>query len=572
MEYYAKSDWSGGIASFSRHTPITRNHTGILTAYQQKYTITYMDEMQADFDDIRFNTQADGNGDYLPYWIESKTDSDTADVWIKSDYASGDDIIYMFYGNSSLTSESSGSDTFIQWHGATTSAYFDSLIIPATNIIIEGNAKTTSTPSTFRFGISNNADMSVNDNLRIESDSPNDLRYGAARNNGTQSYVSEAPKLTNEVYYILKITRFDSESHYYVNDNEISTGVTSNHPDTNMGLTVQTTTGTFEQKWSFARKYTATEPTYTIGVTTAPEKFSAVSDSNGNVSIFERRKPVKLTHPGVLTDYQMYETFDYEAIMLDNFDDIRFVTQSGKHIPYWIETKTDGVSVKVWFMNNYVDGDTYIWMYYGSEGLSSGSSITNTMIYGDDFSSDLSKWSGDTAQFAVSGGELTNTPTTTSRTIYANVGSLSNTIIEAKIKTTDAATDLLFGLGYRIDGSNRALFARRQYTGYERRWGDGSTYYSTVPPQWTSGIYGVDKVIVGTTVANSIHSFNGTTITGVSNYNLDISTNLIIYSYSVGTPGVQYIDWIFVRKYTAVEPIVTVGAEQHPRTRNMIIS
>ena len=35
--------------------------------------------------------------------------------------------------------------------------------------------------------------------------------------------------------------------------------------------------------------------------------------------------------------------------------------------------------------------------------------------------------------------------------------------------------------------------------------------------------------------------------------------------------GDMEFDWIFVRKFTAVEPIVTVGAEQHPRTGYIII-
>ena len=301
------------------------------------------------------------------------------------------------------------------------------------------------------------------------------------------------------------------------------------------------------------------------------QRYFAISDSSGSYSHFLRRKQIKLTHTGALTDHQKDLTIVYEAAMLDNFDDIRFVAQDGTHIPYWIESQTDGSAAEVWIKNDYVSGDTYVWMYYGNSELSSESSITNVAIFGDDFSNDLSKWSGDTGQFSISAGELTNTPTATIRTLYANVGSLSNIIIESNIKTTDASTDLMFGIGYRIDASNRTHFNRRHTSGYERRWGDGSVYYSTVPPQWTSGVYGVDKVIVGTTVANSTHSFDGTTITGVTNFDSDISTNLMIRSYGAGTTGTQYIDWIFLRKYTATEPTVSIGAEQHPRDRNVII-
>ena len=108
--------------------------------------------------------------------------------------------------------------------------------------------------------------------------------------------------------------------------------------------------------------------------------YSAISDDSNTISQFTRRKQIKLTHSGVLTDHQHYNTFDYEPAMLNNFNDIRFTTQSGEHIPYWIEIKIDEISAKVWFMNDYVDGDTHIWMYYGNSGLSAGSSGSDVFI------------------------------------------------------------------------------------------------------------------------------------------------------------------------------------------------
>ena len=71
-------------------------------------TLTYQDEMQADFDDIRFYT---ASGDSIDYWIEEKTDSTSADVWVKLPAA---DMLYIYayYGNAATVSVSDGEDVF----------------------------------------------------------------------------------------------------------------------------------------------------------------------------------------------------------------------------------------------------------------------------------------------------------------------------------------------------------------------------------------------------------------------------------------------------------------------------
>jgi hypothetical protein len=279
---------------------------------------------------------------------------------------------------------------------------------------------------------------------------------------------------------------------------------------------------------------------------------------------------IKNTSTSALTDYQVKVTVPYKrGLMRPDFGDIRFANRFGKSLPYWVESKTDGASATVWVKADSIpaSSETKIYCLCGNPSTVRADNITNTMIFGDDFSGDLSKWSGDTSYFTVSGGELQNTPTTTVRKIYADAGPLVNTVLAARIKTTDASTDLMWGIGYRIDASNRAYFCRRDEDlgGHYRRWGDGTNYYSNVPPQWTSGEYGVDQVIIKTTVASSVHSFNGTTVTGVVNFGTDIPTNVIIQAYGAGTPGVQYMDWIYVRKYTDPEPTTSVGVPMDTR-------
>ena len=95
--------------------------------------------MQPDFDDLRF-TNFDGTKN-LSYWLESKSDSNWADVWVKVDSLpeSYNTIIYMYYGNSSVSSISSLADTFFS--SSFTDTFIDGTKINSTdseNINVDG--------------------------------------------------------------------------------------------------------------------------------------------------------------------------------------------------------------------------------------------------------------------------------------------------------------------------------------------------------------------------------------------------------------------------------------------------
>lgn len=93
---------------------VTGSSAGAQTNYQIKVTVAYDSDMQADFDDVRF-TSSDGTT-LIDHWLESKTDSNTADFWVEvpSIPASPSTVfVYMYYGNSGASSASSGASTFI---------------------------------------------------------------------------------------------------------------------------------------------------------------------------------------------------------------------------------------------------------------------------------------------------------------------------------------------------------------------------------------------------------------------------------------------------------------------------
>ena len=147
---------------------ITTAGTSTPTNYQIKVTVAYESAMQATFADIRFKTKAGVN---IDYWIESKTDGVTADVWLELPDAitdPGSDYIWMYYGNPALSGASNIGNTFLfgddfsgdlsKWgfnipanweitdgvlnHIPTTDEFGKALFDAPTNFIIEGNVKT----------------------------------------------------------------------------------------------------------------------------------------------------------------------------------------------------------------------------------------------------------------------------------------------------------------------------------------------------------------------------------------------------------------------------------------------
>ncbi|MHA1216589.1 MAG: DUF2341 domain-containing protein, partial [Candidatus Thorarchaeota archaeon] len=98
---------------------ITENSGATLTNYAVAMNVTYDNDMQADFDDLRFTIYNSTIHDevLLDYYIESESDSSWAYVWVEIPEisASSTVTIYMYYGNPSATSASNASATFILW-------------------------------------------------------------------------------------------------------------------------------------------------------------------------------------------------------------------------------------------------------------------------------------------------------------------------------------------------------------------------------------------------------------------------------------------------------------------------
>ena len=80
-------------------------------SYPVEIPITYDDKMQADFDDLRFTD--DDKTTELAYWRESYTASTSAVFWVLvTDDLGYNQTIYMYYGNSEVSTTSDGESTF----------------------------------------------------------------------------------------------------------------------------------------------------------------------------------------------------------------------------------------------------------------------------------------------------------------------------------------------------------------------------------------------------------------------------------------------------------------------------
>lgn len=97
-----------------REITVTGSSSGEQTDYQVKITVPYDADMRADFSDIRFVSA--NKTSFLDYWIESKTNSSTADFWVQIPVvpvSPNTVTVYMYYGNSEASTLSNGVNTFI---------------------------------------------------------------------------------------------------------------------------------------------------------------------------------------------------------------------------------------------------------------------------------------------------------------------------------------------------------------------------------------------------------------------------------------------------------------------------
>lgn len=146
----AESVWFGGWNYRKEHI-ITGSTAGALENYTIKFNIynksgfnsenhVYLsNKVNSDFSDLRFTNSSGGS---LDYWIEEYK-SESVVVWVEMDYipaSPNNTTIFIYYGNSSATSESNGTNTFVLYEDFENySSTSDGITPPIWNIFNNGN-------------------------------------------------------------------------------------------------------------------------------------------------------------------------------------------------------------------------------------------------------------------------------------------------------------------------------------------------------------------------------------------------------------------------------------------------
>lgn len=292
MVYSALSDDASTVSQFTRRRDITvtTNGTNTPANYQTKLTITYEAGMQADFDDIRFNTRAGG---YIDYWIESYVASTSAVVWVELPDAITDpglDTIWMYYGNDSLSDGGDGDDTFTffdnfdswdtdKWTGAYTSI---------TDGIIKLVKQEIKSITTYSYG--NIVTIRAKPSGHTDNSSQTELGYGSyyennattiriygklsgtmqidtrTINSSSQTLITRLNSWTETYKQYTSIIVSSSSSFFKYDGN--TWAQTTNVPTTAIPVMIKARPDLLENieiDWVFVRKYIANEPTLSYG-------------------------------------------------------------------------------------------------------------------------------------------------------------------------------------------------------------------------------------------------------------------------------------------------------------------
>ncbi len=106
------TEWFDQSWSKRQRVRITNYSTSTVTNAQVKMNLPYDADMQNNFNDLRF-TDASGTTS-IPFWIETYVTSGSSTVWVKVPTLTASAItdVFVYYGNGSAPSTSSGTSTF----------------------------------------------------------------------------------------------------------------------------------------------------------------------------------------------------------------------------------------------------------------------------------------------------------------------------------------------------------------------------------------------------------------------------------------------------------------------------
>ena len=221
-----------------------------------------------DFGDVRFT---DTNGTtLLDYWIETLTSGVSAVIWIEIPsipVSPSSTTIYIYYDNPAQTTTSSGTSTFIQWHGSTDTEFVDSLVVnPNNKFVFEAKARSTDSSAlgdSFGVGVGVNAIWYLDSAFMVDDfNNGNTKRFIIYKDNVNVDSKSAAGSWTQDQWYKVKIINNITSASGYLDSTQIGTDIVGSLPTETLGIYMyEGGVHTGEQEYSFVRNYASPEPT-----------------------------------------------------------------------------------------------------------------------------------------------------------------------------------------------------------------------------------------------------------------------------------------------------------------------
>lgn len=427
----AKAAWFDETFQYRQRIPIT-NAGSAQTDFQVGITVNTSSlisagKMQSDCDDIRFVGE---DGTVLPYWIEENNpgcNNSATMIWVKVPSIPTSGInIYLYYGNSSTTGQSSGSSVFpffddfngaaldtAKWTGTGTNVVSAGLLNIATGSVYTKNTILASAQNymyEYRVAWSNNSgaygglqivdDQSTGSNnnqsdqlIYLMSSATMDYQVAAWASTGFGgSYNITAASLQYTAsaitFHISGFSMDSSEVSFYNNRSETNSysGTWTQAPYLYLGHFSGSAAGTTNVKdmhvdWVLARKYAATPPSVgTFGseeLSPAPVAYWKLDESGGTWAFDSVGENTGTLGTG--TSAPTWQSSDTCAsgtcLFFDGNDGISYGTALS-------EISSTKGTISLWFRNQGQNAD-YGMMMYGSSGTGgNGFGGTNEMHLG----------------------------------------------------------------------------------------------------------------------------------------------------------------------------------------------
>lgn len=529
------------------------------------YTIPaleHIEGMNNDFSDLRFKDYSDVS---LPYWIESKTDGVTAKVHIRLTASS---ILKILYGNPTACSESNGDSVFDFFDGAESDAISNKWVstLGTWNYNTYSPEKQLSGTRSICLDSFSSAQaikrtLPLTDNYILELSMYDDVNDNVLHQKATLGSESGGVGLSVGIYTVTSnnyylyfpsgswtATSVARTTGWHNIKYTVISGVASAYLD---GSLIETHAASTNDLTLLSGYSNCTGLTYFDNVrlkkyTTANPTLTPLADWSSNDTY------IVIDHPGA--GYQACFDLSYKAGMNADFSDLRIFDGTGCAVPYWIESKTDGITAKVWVK---LTSDSSLLLYYANSSatsVSSGASVFETF---DEFTTwNSAIWGTEPSQITLTDGVLHWDSTVDDVSTFQSAVSYPQGYVAAyRFATPTPPTGYAdVAVGW-CEGTNVFLSARiyrsASDAALQTNGGGGINNGSFTPSPTLDTNYHILEV--ARISDNEVRGYwDGSEAISTSSIRTG-SLGLYLGSFKAAS---FVLDWVYVRKYTETEPTI----------------